>query len=225
MKPMNSYGEQLTEDAIARGEHRGFVGGMWDEIGKLQFDFLVEKNLRPESRFLDVGCGPLRGGLHFIDYLESGNYFGLDINESLIRAAQWELDNAGLTGKQPHLLADDSFRFSRFDAKFDFALALSVFTHLSMNSIIRCLCEIREVLNDNGLFYATFFEAPSSAHLLPILHQPGDITTTSDADPFHYSLEEIEMLAVLSGMNVKLTGEWGHPRAQRMLEFTRKDCG
>jgi SAM-dependent methyltransferase len=223
MKPVNSYGAQLTDEAIERGEHRECVGGLWDEIGSLQFEFLVARNLKPDSRFLDVGCGALRGGIHFMNYLDAGSYFGLDINESLIKAGYVEIEKANLAGKRPTLLVDDGFRFSSFGEHFDFALALSVFTHLPMNMIVRCLCEIREVLKGSGLFFATFFEAPSSAHLVPILHQPGDITTNLDTDPFHYSFEEITMLADLSGLNVRLIGDWDHPRAQRMLEFSRKE--
>ncbi|MGL5080430.1 MAG: hypothetical protein ACRC8A_02975 [Microcoleaceae cyanobacterium] len=55
------------------GFHRQFVGGMWDEIGKLQFDFLLANNLKPSSKFLDVGCGALRGGIPFVPYLDKGN--------------------------------------------------------------------------------------------------------------------------------------------------------
>jgi hypothetical protein len=52
------------------------VGGMWEEIGKLQLDFLVNQGLRPTHKFLDIGCGTLRGGRHFIRYLDAGNYAG-----------------------------------------------------------------------------------------------------------------------------------------------------
>ncbi|HEY7982454.1 MAG TPA: hypothetical protein VID19_13355, partial [Candidatus Eremiobacteraceae bacterium] len=37
--------------------HRAYVGGIWEEIGKLQFDFLVAHGLRPEHHLVDVGCG------------------------------------------------------------------------------------------------------------------------------------------------------------------------
>lgn len=54
--------------------HRSYVGGCWDEIGKLQFDFMLKEGLKPEHYFLDVACGSLRAGLHFIPYLEVGHY-------------------------------------------------------------------------------------------------------------------------------------------------------
>src|ERR1700678_1283527 len=42
--------------------HREYVGGLWEVIGKLQFDFLISRGLKPEHVFLDIACGPLRGG-------------------------------------------------------------------------------------------------------------------------------------------------------------------
>ena len=46
--------------------HREQVGGLWDEIGALQIDFLRAQGLRPGDTLLDVGCGCLRGGVHFV---------------------------------------------------------------------------------------------------------------------------------------------------------------
>ncbi len=45
------------------------VGGMWDKVGVLQFDFLMKQGLQSHYALLDVGCGSLRGGIHFIKYL------------------------------------------------------------------------------------------------------------------------------------------------------------
>ena len=63
-----------------RDWHRAAVGGRWEEIGRLQFDFLVRQGLMPEHFFLDVGCGSWRGGVHFVDYLLSHRYFGVDVS-------------------------------------------------------------------------------------------------------------------------------------------------
>jgi SAM-dependent methyltransferase len=218
---MNLYGRQLTPDEISRGAHRDFVGGMWEEIGALQLDFLRARGLAPHHRFVDVGCGALRGGLHFIRYLDAGNYHGLDINPSLLEAGRAELRAAGLEGKQPRLEADAEFRLSRFGQSFDFGLALSVFTHLPMNPILRCLKNVQGQLSADGVFFASYFPAPSPAHLEAITHQPGGVRTFSDADPFHYGLAELEWMAATAGLAVVDLGDWGHPRGQRMLAFRR----
>jgi hypothetical protein len=67
--------------------HRGYVGGKWDEIGKLQSDFMVARGLAPEHVFLDVACGSLRGGVQFIKYLDPGNYVGVEKEHTLVQRA------------------------------------------------------------------------------------------------------------------------------------------
>ncbi len=219
MSGINQYDRQLTQEQINAGKHRDMVGGMWDEIGQLQFEFLCARGLKPGHRLLDIGCGSLRGGLHAIKYLETGNYYGLDINPSLIEAGRHELRLAGLTHKNPHLALSESFELGVFRQKFDYVLALSVFTHLFANHIIRCLAEVRDVLAPEGRFFATFFLAPHSVHLVPIVHQPGGIKTQYDRDPFHYSLDEIRAISKLTDLSAEIIGDWNHPRAQQMLMF------
>ncbi len=216
---INPYLRQLSADEIAAGQHRHAVGGMWDEIGRLQFDFLVARGLRPEHRFIDVGCGALRGGIHFVAYLGPGHYYGLDLNQSLIDAGKLELRKAGLDRRHAKLLVNDRFDLAPFGTRFDYGLALSVFTHVPFNSIVRCLTRVREALAPHGRFFATFFQAPRSAHLDPLLHDRGGIRSYYDADPFHLAFEEIRMASQLAGLAVDLIGDWDHPRNQQMLEF------
>jgi SAM-dependent methyltransferase len=219
MTEINQYYQQLTQEQINAGTHRDMVGGMWEEIGRLQFEFLRARGLKPRHRLLDIGCGSLRGGIHAIKYLEAGNYYGLDINPSLIEAGRHEVRLAGLTDKNPHLAVSDRFELGLFHEKFDYLLALSVFTHLFANHIIRCLAEVRGVVAPEGRFFATFFLAPHSTHLAPIVHQPGGVKTEYDRDPFHYSPDEIRAMAKLANLSTEIIGDWNHPRAQQMLMF------
>lgn len=222
MKRINNYYErELTLAEIAAGEHRSFVGGLWDEIGSLQFEFLLERGLLPSHRLIDIGCGALRCGIPLIRFLDEGNYYGLDLNASLIDAGRHELEKEALAAKRPTLLVNDRFEIDRFRMSFDFAIAQSVFTHLDLNLIARCLVETRAQMKSGGKFFATFFEAPHPAHIEPITQQPGDIVTNFDCDPFHYSFSEIEWLAGISGLSARLIGDWNHPRNQKMLELSR----
>ena len=216
----NEYWRELTDGEIRRRVHRQFVGGMWDEIGRLQFDFMVSQGLRPEHKLLDVGCGALRGGIHFVRYLEPGHYFGIDRNRSLVRAGRVELAACGLATRGATLRVDSRFDASAFGVRFDYVLAVSLFTHLYANHIVRCLGEVKSVLSEAGKFYATFFEAPHPAYARDLVHAPGGVTTHLDSDPFHYSIQEISAYARFVGMRSDYIGEWGHPRAQIMLSFT-----
>ena len=216
----NYYVRQLTAQEIAAGEHRDFVGGLWQEIGNLQFEFLKQNGLSAHQTLIDIGCGALRCGIPIIRYLDAGNYFGLDLNSSLIEAAKCELTNARLTHKQPHLMVNENFEFGRFGVRFDLAIAQSVFTHLNARLISQCLVELHKVLKPGGKFFATFFLAPYSNHTGTISHQPGGVVTNFAADPFHYSFAELDQLAAISGFSASLIGDWNHPRGQQMLELS-----
>lgn len=216
----NEYGTQLTAEEIAAGKHRQFVGGMWDEIGQLQFEFLKSQGLLPQHRLADVGCGALRGGIHFVRYLDNSNYYGIDLNASLIEAAHKELQVAGLADKNANLFVTDKFELP-WEEQFDFALAVSVFTHLYANQIAICLKRVQQRLAPKGKFYATFFQAPGPVHLDQICHQPGGFITHYNRDPFHYSFAEMEALAKFTGLSATLIGDWKHPRHQQMLCFSK----
>jgi SAM-dependent methyltransferase len=219
MQNVNAYHRELTAEEIAKKEHRHFVGAMWEEVGKAQFEFLQSRGLTPGHQVCDIGCGALRAGVHLARYLDAGHYYGMDINASLIEAGRLELEQEGLTGKNANLMVNDAFEMSRFEQKFDYIIAASLFTHLFGNHIVRCLVEARKVLAPGGQFYATFFQAPDSAHLEPIKHEVTSAVTYYDKDPFHYSIDEMTALGDAAGVKTELIGKWC-PRDQRMLLFT-----
>jgi SAM-dependent methyltransferase len=206
--------------------HRTEVGGMWDEVGDLQFRFLVDQGLRPEHYLLDVGCGSLRGGVRYVDFLEEGHYFGVDRSEEILAAArEIELPRYGLTEKRPTLVRMEDFGFARLGRPFDVAVAQSVFTHLPLNDIVRCLMNVERALVPGGVFYATFFENERGKRNLDPIPQPVQsghpVTTYFDRDPFHYDVDTFRWICDGTELTVERIGDWGHPRNQRMLRFGR----
>lgn len=220
MKGINAYSRELSNEEIENKEHRDLVGGMWDELGRLQLEFLIKSGLMPDHKLLDIGCGSLRGGVHYVKYLREGNYYGLDINNSLIEAGRMEIEEAGLSHKKPNLAVDDRFSIDKFRSKFDYMVSVSVFTHLPVNIIVRCLSKARQSLAPNGVYYSTYFQAPAAAHLDTIEQQPGGIVTNYDSDPFHYSVQELAYMAELAQLELNVVGDWGHPRNQMMAAFS-----
>ena len=77
-------GMEISEERRAKGFHRAFVGGQWNEMGQLELDYLISQGLAPQHYFLDVGCGALRAGRMLSDYLEPAHYFGIDVNNDVI---------------------------------------------------------------------------------------------------------------------------------------------
>ena len=201
-------------------------GALRERIGRLQFEFLVGRGLRPEHSLLDVGCGNLRGGVHFIRYLEPGHYYGIDKNPERLDQGRREVKRLGLADKHPRLVQIEDFNFQALNHTFDYALAQSLFTHLPLNSILRCLVMIETVLRPGGEFYATFFENPhGKSHLAPIPHprvDGPDFLTYPDRDPYHYDIQTFHWICEGTGLEVESIGEWNHPRDQRLLCFRRR---
>jgi SAM-dependent methyltransferase len=207
-----------------RNWHRGAVGGMWEEIGQLQFDFLVGQGLTPEHYLLDMGCGSLRGGVHFVKYLEPGHYFGIDRNPKLLAAGESELERAGVMGKRPTLEARSDFVATDLGQSFDFALAQSLFTHLPFNTIVRCIAEVGRALSPGGRFFATFFANPGPRLRTDPIPIKSDITipVRLDSDPYFYDPALFSWLCEGSDLVCDYHGDWGHPRSQEMLVFTKQ---
>lgn len=215
----------LVARQVRAGQHREVIGGLWDEMGRLQFDFMRARGLRPEHRFLDLGCGALRGGVHFAGYLEPGRYHGLDNNQSLLDAGfEVELAEAGVQDRVPrgNLFCNAAFELPVADGFFDFAIAQSVFTHLTFNSIRRCLETIAPKFRPGGVLYATYFELPDGVPAsAPYAQGRGGIVTSGHEDPYHYRAADLAQAAAGAPWAVHRVGEWGHPRSQRMMAFER----
>jgi SAM-dependent methyltransferase len=213
------YERPLSARVIGRGGHRKRVGGRWDELGELQLQFMTAQGLKPNHRLLDVGCGALRAGRWFVDYLEPGHYYGVDINQSLLDAGYeqefTEAQRAWLPRDQ--LRVTDRFACD-FGVRFDFVIAQSLFTHISLNQIRLCLYRVAAVMEPDGRFFASYFEAPRR-HPLDEPRADGRLWTERNA--FFYYREDLDYAAGWSGWESHYIGGWGHPRYQRMMEFRR----
>lgn len=206
---------------------RNRVGGRWEEIGRQQFDFLVSRGLEPHHRFIDLGCGVLRGGLHYINYLDADRYYGIDISPDMINGAYAECRAAGLETKHPKLRVTDTFDVAFDDCKFDYGIALSVFTHVPWNSCFRALAQLSANMAPGGQFYATFFPGPSGPERFEPIVQAivapatNPVTTYGDRNHYHYSPDDFVAIADKVGLVCTYIGDWGHLRGQHMLQFTK----
>ncbi|WP_306151178.1 sulfotransferase [Roseovarius sp. MMSF_3281] len=213
----------FVRSKLNSGEHRDVIGGLWDEVGKWQFNLLKKAGLKPRHRLVDVGCGSLRGGVHFIPYLERGNYFGTDINGSLVEAGlnnELSPDDRNRVPSENFCVSDD-FSFNFEDVNFDYAIAVSLFTHLSRNKIEMCLSQLRPKMNaSHGRFLATFFLPKEGAPTFGRHPQKSGIHTFSWHDPFHYTVQTIEDMASNTGWKVESVEDLGHPRGQIVVMFS-----
>jgi hypothetical protein len=206
-----------TDDAagVRTLGHRRFVGGdgdLWDRIGELQFRFLIAQGLEPGHVLLDLACGSLRGGIRFIPYLEPDRYLGFDKSIDLvILGVAEELGIKVFLEKRPRFVVNGRFDLSDFESRPDFAIAQSLFTHLTPDLVTAALRGVRSIAHEKTRFFATYF-----------LREAGDPENPTDSHSrlvFRYTPAEFARFALETGWRATDLGGWNHPRGQRMMRF------
>ena len=193
----------------AQRDPRLAVGGLWEEIGSLQFETLFQEGLERRHRLLDIGCGALRGGVHFIEYLDRAHYSGIDISEGILDAGKRLLPENLYAEKSPLLIQNKDLELREFeDGVFDFLLAQSLFTHLPEDDIYVCLKSASRVMTPTGRFYFTIFECDQDRY-------------DRDMENFHYTRATIERLCAAAGLDIERVQNFLHPREQVMYKAFR----
>lgn len=127
--------------------------GYWKELQKYQLNTLVKNGLLPAHKLLDIGCGPLQGGIAFISYLDTSNYYGIDIKPESLTAGIKQLKKYRLEKKEPHIFLSDTFGEKEFGkTKFDFIWASQILYYFD-NAKLKILMErLFSCLNNDGKF-------------------------------------------------------------------------
>jgi hypothetical protein len=116
-------------DRSALREGRRYVATD-EESGRRQLALLQREGCRPSSRVLEVRCGALHAGIPTIEYLDPGNWVGMDPNGWLIDAALTRPGNRQLVeAKRVTFLNVDDFDASSLGRSFDYVLSHSVLSH------------------------------------------------------------------------------------------------
>ena len=216
---------ELTLEGVRKWGHRAVIGGMWDEIGNLQAEFLKSHGLQPGHKLIDVGSGGFRAGVKLIPYLDPGHYYAIDLRQELLEEGYVnEIEPEKLTDRFPrrNWVATGTFDISAFGRMFDFGIAQSVFTHMPIEGLAACLSAVAPYFQPGGRFFVTVFLAPQAEAHKTFKQAPGDIVTSPDKDPFHTTLAALQDIASrAAGWEMTVIGDWNHPRNQQMLSFVR----
>lgn len=151
-------------------EHAGVPSNretLWESLGQWQLDSLVRLGLKPDDFLLDVGCGPLRFGTYAIPHLETGHYYGTEVWPPYLTLGERILQEFGID-KSYTMVIDPEFNFQDLGPSFDYVIAQSVVTHLSITQIERLLQALKTstkkgatflfTYNNNAYPYSVFYE-------------------------------------------------------------------
>ena len=186
----------------------------WNALGQMQFDYLIGHGLLPEHRMLDIGCGNLRAGRWFVNHLEPGHYYGIDISPDILIAAQHTLRTYQLQDRLPYLTPVSNLRFEFLpDGWFDVVHAHSVFSHSPIEVIEECFAHVGRILAADGHFDFTFDRTEGTEH--QVLRED-----------FYYRTETLVRLAEKHGLRARFMADWEElPHGQSKIRITKPRLG
>jgi SAM-dependent methyltransferase len=193
-------GTQTRRHALAGPEGHP---GVWRAKRDFQYGFLRRMGLARSDRLLEIGCGTLRGGLPLIDFLEAGNYCGIEAREPVLREAHKELAEAALTHKRPVLLQAADLASVHLGTTFRIVWAFAVLQHMPDETLRGALRCAREHMDREGLFFA-------SVNLAETRRERTWREFPDIARPLHEYLALAEAAGLVAEDLGPLT-DWGHP--------------
>ncbi len=137
---------QLEED------HHHFYGRPW-YLGRCNFEDMLRFGLNSKSKILDFGCGAGRLAVWLIQYLDSGNYFGVEAHEKSVAALmQYEIPLHGIAYKKACISLDSELNIDVFGVKFDFIIDAYSSIHLDKERLALFRKKISASLSDDGKY-------------------------------------------------------------------------
>ena len=154
LKKLVRHIRRFTQERKERRHSLVGPAHLWKIKRDFQIQFLKGMNLKPNHYLLEIGCGTLRGGIPIIDYLQDGNYFGIEVRNKALDEGRKELKESGLEGKNPTLLLSSDISELALDRKFDFIWSFSVLIHLQNKILNDTLNFVSNHLSEEGVCYA-----------------------------------------------------------------------
>ena len=183
----------------------------WFALGEAQFEFLTANGLERHHRMLEIGCGNLRAGWRFIEFLDAACYTGIDISPDVLFSAQQTLVEFGLQDKRPMLTPVRDLELAWLpDDAFDVVHAHSVFSHCPPEVIDECFAHVGRVMAPGAFFDFTYNATDARPHRVL-------------REDYWYKPEELAARAEHHGFEAEPRPDWkGNKQAKMRLRHVRR---
>ena len=181
--------------------------------GRKEFDWFRRRNLRRDMTCIDYGCGSLRVGQHFIEYLDSGRYLGLDIVDSFYRDGLTMIDGKIIARSQPRFLVISDEALQRASAaRADLVFATTMIQHIPPQEL--------------GTFFGNVIRLMHETSIAIVNYKTALVTVRIGADAWAHSPVSLisAIAAVDPNMHVRIEdadGKTGARHRREALIFSR----
>jgi SAM-dependent methyltransferase len=132
--------------------------------GRRHLITLLNEGLSPESKILDIGCGCLRIAYWLARFLDAGCYYGIEPARQRVEyGLRYLFTPEEIEQKRPLFDFNPDFDSSVFGVRFDFFLAVSIWTHACKRQIEATLDSFLRDSKPSSVFLTTYFPAESPA--------------------------------------------------------------
>ena len=179
--------------------------------------------------FIDIGAGDIVLGEYLNEIGTPKIFYAQDLSEHSLKKGIKRIKNSGVEIEIFRTITSDNFNFSEVnDLSLDYAFSNSLFSHLSINSILLCLKNLAPKMNIGSKYFSSMVVVPKGSENHPydwsyLKNKGTNIISYPTQDPYHYSIESIYTLSYFNtGFKVVNIHEYGHP-FQKLVEFAKNE--
>ncbi|TDO20597.1 class I SAM-dependent methyltransferase [Pedobacter duraquae] len=119
------------------------------------YDYICSSIVKPNAKLLDLGCGPGNITKYLLSKRPDFDIYGIDVAPNMIELAKKNNPSARFD-------VMDSRQISQMQMKYDGIICGFCLPYLSPADSQKLILDVKDLLNDDGLFYLSFVEGDAS---------------------------------------------------------------
>jgi len=174
--------------------------------------------------FADIGCGDIPLGYCQEEMGRPKKYYATDLNRKALASGLKSMKKSGIDISNMEIISGPYFDFDLIpNASIDAAFSNSLFSHLSLNTILICLKRLRPKMANHAKYLSSMIILPPGIDCIEYKWEVKHGATSHAAkDPFHYRFSEFKKVVdSCTDFTCHNSYEYGHP-FQALVEFLPK---
>ncbi|MGV9004272.1 class I SAM-dependent methyltransferase [Flavobacterium sp.] len=170
------------------------------------YDLICNALTKPNSKILEIGCGPGNITNYLLSNRPDFDIFGIDFAPNMIKLAQTNNPTARFT-------VMDTRQIDQLKIKFDAIVCGFCLPYLSQTDTLKLIADCYNLLNKKGLLYISFVEGdPSKSHF--------QTASTGDRSYFYYhTLENLNTLLIENEFYEIQTSKVEYKKSENEIEL------